>query len=94
MYSLGQRLRNYYSDFLPNYWPIAVNVSSSPVERCLVSAQLVSAGLFPPHDELIWNPDLLWQPIPTHYLPRDQDNVTITFSYYLYEIIGFCSCWQ
>ncbi|ENN74139.1 testicular acid phosphatase homolog isoform X1 [Dendroctonus ponderosae] len=76
MYSLGQHLRNYYSDFLPKYyWPADVNVSSSPVERCLVSAQFVSAGLFPPHDGLIWNPDLLWQPIPTHYLPRDQDNL-------------------
>ncbi|KAL1493071.1 hypothetical protein ABEB36_011205 [Hypothenemus hampei] len=76
MYILGQELRNHYNDFIPKYyWPVDVNFSSSSVARCLTSAELVGAGLFPPQDVQIWNPDLLWQPIPIHYLPRNVDNL-------------------
>lgn len=77
MYTLGQNLRQHYSTVVPKYyWPLDVNFSSSALDRCLMSAELLGAGLFPPQDTQIWNPDLLWQPIPIHYLPREADNVS------------------
>ncbi|XP_076261962.1 lysosomal acid phosphatase-like [Rhynchophorus ferrugineus] len=76
MYNLGIYLRSLYNNLLgPYYWPSIVNFTSSYADRCLMSAQLVASGLFPPKDYQIWNPDLLWQPIPIHYLPRTQDNL-------------------
>lgn len=78
MYTLGVNLKNYYKDFMPSYyWPIEVNFTSSSSDRCLMSSELLGAGLFPPRDTQIWNPDLLWQPIPIHYLPRNLDNVSL-----------------
>lgn len=38
-----------------------------------MSAQATLAGLFPPTNEQVWNPDLLWQPIPVHTIPKDID---------------------
>ncbi|CAG9761313.1 unnamed protein product [Ceutorhynchus assimilis] len=76
MYSLGQNVRAHYENFLPRYyWPAEVNFTSSQWDRCLMSAELFGAGLFPPHDFQIWNSDVLWQPIPVHYLPRNLDNL-------------------
>ncbi|KAJ8923804.1 hypothetical protein NQ315_010386, partial [Exocentrus adspersus] len=76
MYNLGEKLRTHYKDFLPTlYWPEEVNVTSSYADRCLMSAELLTAGLFPPKEPQIWNENLLWQPIPVHYLPRSQDNM-------------------
>lgn len=76
MYTLGQNLRQHYSVVVPKYyWPLDVNFSSSALDRCLMSAELLGAGLFPPQNTQIWNPDLLWQPIPIHYLPREADNL-------------------
>lgn len=40
-----------------------------------MSAQLNLAGLFPPTNEEIWNPDMLWQPIPVHIVPKVMDHV-------------------
>ncbi|XP_030746229.1 testicular acid phosphatase homolog [Sitophilus oryzae] len=78
MYTLGQNLRTIYSEFVPKYyWPLDVNFTSSYSDRCLMSGQLVASGLFPPKDVEIWNPSLLWQPIPMHYLPRNIDNLIV-----------------
>ena len=33
------------------------------------------AGLYPPKEGQIWNPDLLWQSIPVHTVPVDDDNI-------------------
>lgn len=85
MYDLGQNLRTQYKDFLPQlYWPKEVNVTSSYADRCLMSAELLTAGLFPPKGPQVWNENLLWQPIPIHYLPRSQDTVSsVIFKYRL-----------
>ncbi|KAJ8969997.1 hypothetical protein NQ314_001425 [Rhamnusium bicolor] len=69
-------LRAYYNDFLPElYWHEEIKVISSYADRCLMSAELVAAGLFPPKGNQIWNYELLWQPIPIIYLPRSQDTL-------------------
>lgn len=77
MYELGRKFRERYNNFIPEvYWPDDVNVSSSYSERCRNSAYLFCAGLFPPKNVQIWNPDLLWQPIPVTYTPRNSDTVS------------------
>ena len=40
-----------------------------------MSAMSNLAGLYPPQKGQIWNPDLLWQPIPVHTVPVDDDNI-------------------
>lgn len=83
MYELGKLMRLEYSNFIPRtYWPKDVNVTSSYSERCLMSAELFSAGLFPPEGSQIWNNDLLWQPLPIYYAPRDQDTVSLFIKYF------------
>ncbi|KAJ8949145.1 hypothetical protein NQ318_012893 [Aromia moschata] len=73
VFNLGRNLRNEYSNFMPEfYWFEEVNVTSSYADRCLMSAEVICAALFPKGVQ-IWNSDLLWQPIPVGYLPRSQD---------------------
>lgn len=76
MYLLGIKFRKLYDDFIPKYYfPEDIKVESSYADRCLMSAECILSALFPPKGEQIWNKNLLWQPIPVHYLPRSQDNV-------------------
>ncbi|KAF2883594.1 hypothetical protein ILUMI_22589 [Ignelater luminosus] len=76
MYNFGLMLRETYKTFLSEYYsPNDLLVMSSYADRNLMSAQMVLAGLYPPVKEQIWNPDLLWQPIPVKYLPRSLDNI-------------------
>lgn len=76
MYSLGLKIREWYSDFIPKYYfPEDVEIVSSYADRCLMSAETLSAALFPPKDWQIWNEDFIWQPTPVHYTPRNQDTV-------------------
>ena len=42
-----------------------------------MSAMTNLAGLFPPEGISIWNPNLLWQPIPVHTVPLSEDQVSI-----------------
>ncbi|XP_029165964.1 uncharacterized protein LOC114936816 [Nylanderia fulva] len=75
-YELGQVLRNRYKDFLGElYLPKLIMGHSSDYDRTKMSLQLVLAALFPPTDtRQRWNADLNWQPIPTTYIPRVDDN--------------------
>jgi hypothetical protein len=54
-------------------------VEASDVDRTLMSAEANLAGLYPPQDPVsVWNPSILWQPIPVHTQPSEYDNVRIT----------------
>lgn len=76
-YNSGQKFRAQYTPLISEYYyPDEVIVNSSYSERCRSTAQVFCAGLFPPKDHQIWNPNLLWQPIPINYLPRNQDHVS------------------
>lgn len=84
MYNLGDRIRKKYSFFLSDYFiPDNMKVLSSYSDRCLMSAELFNSGLFIPKYEQIWDTDLLWQPIPISYKPRDEDNVSSSRMIYI-----------
>lgn len=40
-----------------------------------MSAESNLAGLFPPASQQLWNPDILWQPIPIHTIPEKLDYI-------------------
>uniref|UniRef100_A0ACB8FUS9 Uncharacterized protein n=1 Tax=Sphaerodactylus townsendi TaxID=933632 RepID=A0ACB8FUS9_9SAUR len=78
-YELGQYIKKRYSDFLsPTYKREEIYIQSTDVDRTIMSAQANLAGLFPPTTEEIWNPQIPWQPIPVHVVPKSFNPVSIT----------------
>nr|XP_012231970.1 PREDICTED: uncharacterized protein LOC105677729 [Linepithema humile] len=78
-YRLGQILRGRYDEFLGSlYKPKLIVARSSDFDRTKMSLQLVLAGLFPPKNVQRWNRFVNWQPIPTSYIPRVDDNLILT----------------
>ncbi|XP_068628776.1 lysosomal acid phosphatase-like [Battus philenor] len=76
MYELGKKYRSYYANFIPEeYYDKDIYVKSSDKSRCLMSAYTFLAGLYPPTERQLWHPEIPWQPIPVHSLPRDLDNI-------------------
>ncbi|KAI4503664.1 hypothetical protein M0802_001067 [Mischocyttarus mexicanus] len=75
-YRLGEYLRKRYDNYLGSiYFPNKLHSISSDYDRTKASLQLVLAGLFPPKGIHIWNSELNWQPIPTKYIPKLNDNL-------------------
>ena len=56
-----------------------VRVYSSGRDRCLQSAELQLAALFPPEGDQVWNENLLWQPIPIHSSPVQNDALMLAY---------------
>ncbi|CAH0395040.1 unnamed protein product [Bemisia tabaci] len=76
MYKLGGFLRRRYDGFLSaKYSPTETYALSSDFDRCLMSASLVLAGLYPPVGVQLWNTALKWQPIPVHTAPLSCDDI-------------------
>ncbi|XP_066485262.1 prostatic acid phosphatase-like [Tiliqua scincoides] len=70
-FELGQYIKKRYTGFLsPMYKREEVLIKSTELDRTIMSAQSKLAGLFPPAGDQIWNPEILWQPIPVHVVPR------------------------
>ncbi|XP_076233999.1 venom acid phosphatase Acph-1 isoform X2 [Calliopsis andreniformis] len=75
-YCIGKMLRERYNEFLGNiYHPSDVYAVSTDMDRTKVSLQLVLAGLYHPIPIQLWNKELPWIPIPTHYMPEKVDNL-------------------
>ncbi|XP_053570269.1 prostatic acid phosphatase isoform X2 [Bombina bombina] len=77
-YELGKYLKQRYAGFLnSSYSRHEVYVRSTDMDRTLMSAQANLAGLFPPSGDQIWNPNITWQPIPVHTVPRSLDKLLL-----------------
>ncbi|KAI0220760.1 Prostatic acid phosphatase [Lamellibrachia satsuma] len=78
-YHLGQYLRQRYmlSQTLLNttYIHDQIRVRSTDVDRTLMSAYSNLAGLYPPTGSQVWDPQIPWQPIPVHTVPRMEDKL-------------------
>eukprot|EP00096_Caligus_rogercresseyi_P013635 TRINITY_DN6265_c0_g1_i1.p1 TRINITY_DN6265_c0_g1~~TRINITY_DN6265_c0_g1_i1.p1 ORF type:complete len:423 (-),score=74.06 TRINITY_DN6265_c0_g1_i1:202-1470(-) len=73
-YELGKYLRSRYAGFLSEaYKKDDILVRSTDVDRTLMSALSNLAGLYPPKESQVWNPNLLWQPVPVHTIPGPED---------------------
>uniref|UniRef100_A0A8B9S3Z2 acid phosphatase n=1 Tax=Apteryx owenii TaxID=8824 RepID=A0A8B9S3Z2_APTOW len=68
-YELGQYTRRRYSHFL------SIAYKHTDCDQTLMSAQASLAGLYPLTQSQIWNPKILWQPIPVHTVPLSHDNL-------------------
>ena len=77
MLDVGKFIRKRYSDFLDKD-PLQVYSRSSPVNRCLNSAQLVLAGAYPPFGRLVFDQSIAWQPIPVHTESYATEQMLIT----------------
>uniref|UniRef100_A0A8B9S116 acid phosphatase n=1 Tax=Accipiter nisus TaxID=211598 RepID=A0A8B9S116_9AVES len=74
LFELGQYTRERYSNFLNStYNRKEFYIQSTDYDRTIMSAQSYLSGLFPPSSSQIWNPELLWQPIPVHILQKSTD---------------------
>ncbi|KAK2517141.1 hypothetical protein Q9233_013342 [Columba guinea] len=84
-YELGQYMRRRYSYFLSvaykqceastRSWRKDIYIRSTDYDHTLMSAQASLAGLYPPTQGQIWNPRILWQPVPVHTVPLPHDNL-------------------
>jgi len=72
-YDLGKTLRKRYKTLVNNYTSEEVYVLSTDYDRTLTSAQCLLAGMFPPPTDRKFEPDLPWQPIPVHTVPKKTD---------------------
>ncbi|XP_071054238.1 venom acid phosphatase Acph-1-like [Onthophagus taurus] len=82
-FNIGRYLRKRYNKLLGDvYTPDVLYAVSSHYPRCRASLESVLAGLYPPSEELIWNKDLLWEPIPYDYLPLKENNLFAPMSIY------------
>ncbi|XP_015263067.1 PREDICTED: prostatic acid phosphatase-like [Gekko japonicus] len=70
-HELGRYIKKRYSGFLsPIYKREEIYIQSTDIDRTIMSAQVNLAGLFPPTTSEIWNPQILWQPIPIYVVPK------------------------
>ncbi|CAG2164341.1 unnamed protein product [Oppiella nova] len=76
MYSLGRYIRRRYDNFLGDS-PREVYIRSSGKDRCLESAALVMAGLYPPKGRWAWDSTLgqHWQPFPIQTVDFPKDSM-------------------
>ncbi|CAG9772856.1 unnamed protein product [Ceutorhynchus assimilis] len=74
VYELGKNLRKRYNNFLGKAWNMSsLDILTTDYNRTKMSVELMLAGLWPPTCSSIWNPVLLWQPIPYNYEKRAND---------------------
>ena len=84
-FALGSYLRSRYSGFLSDsYKRHEIYMQSTAIDRTIMSAQCVLAGVFPPTGDQLWRPQLAWQPIAIHTSDLDNDKVGVWHNECLY----------
>ncbi|KAM3856133.1 lysosomal acid phosphatase isoform 2-T2 [Vipera latastei] len=75
-WDLGRALRRRYYGFLnASYNRQEIFVRSTDFDRTLMSAEANLAGLYPPEEQQVFNPNISWQPIPVHTVPDDMEKL-------------------
>ncbi|XP_034007097.1 lysosomal acid phosphatase [Trematomus bernacchii] len=75
-FELGQFLRNRYKGFLnDSYDRKQIHVRSTDYDRTMMSAESNLAGLYPPSGQQVFNPNMPWQPIPVHTVPKSEEGL-------------------
>lgn len=78
MYTVGEWIRERYGSVIgDNYQSDLSLTQSSYADRCIMSAQTLLAGLYPPSPEELFVPGLIWRPVPVHSTPRHLDKVRV-----------------
>uniref|UniRef100_A0A1B6L828 2-phosphoxylose phosphatase 1 n=1 Tax=Graphocephala atropunctata TaxID=36148 RepID=A0A1B6L828_9HEMI len=75
MYRLGAKIRSLYNGYLnESYFDEDFKAVSTLMDRTLMSASVLLAGLYPPRGYQVWDQDLFWQPLPIYpnYLDHNQ----------------------
>ncbi|RLU17240.1 hypothetical protein DMN91_011309 [Ooceraea biroi] len=76
LYNVGQWIRQEYGTTIGSKFKSANTlVRSSYADRCIMSAQTLLAGLFPPNTEDMFVAGLAWTPVPVHSIPRNLDKL-------------------
>lgn len=75
-YKLGQYFRRRYGQLLGDkYSPKNIYIRSSDMDRCIMSALVNMAAIFPLSRSEAWNDNILWAPIPIHSVPVELDHI-------------------
>ncbi|XP_041638118.1 lysosomal acid phosphatase isoform X2 [Cheilinus undulatus] len=75
-FNLGQFFRDRYKGFLnESYDRHEISVRSTDYDRTLMSAEANLAGLYPPSGQQVFNPNLIWQPVPVHTVPQSEEKL-------------------
>ncbi|XP_076226193.1 lysosomal acid phosphatase-like isoform X1 [Nomia melanderi] len=78
MYNIGEWIRNNYGPVIGKKYESRLSVTqSSYADRCLMSAQALLAGLYPPTADEVFVQGLNWRPVPVHSTPRNLDKTIV-----------------
>ncbi|XP_046608948.1 lysosomal acid phosphatase-like [Neodiprion virginianus] len=78
LYTLGQRIREMYGSLIDDeYRSNEILVRSSHLDRAIMSAQSLLAGLYLPEPEDQFIPGLLWRPVTVQTIPQGADKLIV-----------------
>ncbi|XP_054275799.1 lysosomal acid phosphatase-like [Macrosteles quadrilineatus] len=67
MYRVGRKLRHLYNGYLSHmYHGSQLMAQATLVDRAMVSAATLLAGLYPPQGFQRWHPNITWLPVPVY----------------------------
>lgn len=74
---MGKCLHAKYAQLFdaPVYTNKLIYIQSDDDDRCLESAAVILAGMFPPKGRDVWNKHINWNPFPIHTTEQSMDHV-------------------
>lgn len=76
MHNLGQWFKKRYCNLTGElYQSDRIFVESSDIDRTIMSAMSFLYGYYPATGTQIWKTNEMWQPIPVHTIPQNNDSV-------------------
>lgn len=77
LFEVGKCLRVRYTQLFNGsvYTNKLIYIQSDDEDRCLNSAAMILAGMFPPKGHDVWNEHIKWNPFPIHTTKQSLDHV-------------------